>query len=54
MFMSIMSSEIIIRTYAYYEWITMVLSYLWDDAYKGTLTATGKSSPCGGSGFQMC
>ena len=30
-----------------------VLSYLWDDAYKRTLAANGKSSPCDGSVFPL-
>ena len=30
-----------------------VLSCLWDDAYKRTLTANRKEYPCGGSGFPL-
>ena len=30
-----------------------VLFCLWDDAYKRTLVAKGKRSPCGGSGFPL-
>ena len=30
-----------------------MLSCLWDDAYKRTIAANGKSSPCGGSGFLL-
>ena len=31
--------------------LVYVLFCLWDDAYKGTIAANRKDSPCGGSGF---